>query len=108
MKQPTHQTKTKSEAQSKAQSGTATFQKRGVTPKSQNISEWYTDVIVQSEMADYSPVRGSIVYRPLGYAVWEYIQAALNERFKKMEIENTYFPLLIPESLLTKEKEHVE
>src|SRR3989344_5735753 len=100
MKQVTQQPKTKSEG--------ATFQKRGVTPKSQNISEWYTDVIVQSEMADYSPVRGSIVYRPLSYAVWEYIQAALNERFKKMEIENTYFPLFIPESLLTKEKEHIE
>lgn len=85
-----------------------TFQKRGLTPKSQDMSAWYTDVVVNSEMADYSPVRGCIVYRPLSYAIWERIQHAMDAKFEPMGIQNSYFPLFIPESFLKKEAEHVE
>lgn len=84
------------------------FEKRGVTKKSENISDWYTDVIVKSQMADYSPVRGCIVYRPLSYSIWESIQQDMNVRFKEMDIENSYFPLFIPEEFLSREKEHVK
>lgn len=84
------------------------FDKRGVTKKSENISDWYTDVIVKSGMADYSPVKGCIVYRPLSYSIWEVIQKEMDKKFKEMDIENSYFPLFIPESFLKKEKEHVE
>lgn len=87
---------------------TAAFQKRGITPKSQDISAWYTDVVVQSGMADYSPVRGCIVYRPLSYAIWERVQHSMDAKFAPMGIENSYFPLFIPESFLKKEAQHVE
>lgn len=95
-------------AHEKKSQGNKTFLKRGITPKSEDISAWYTDVIVKSGMADYSPVRGSIVYRPLSYGVWEGIQREMDRRFVQMDIENSYFPLFIPESFLQKEKEHVE
>ena len=90
------------------QSAGSTFQKRGLTPKSQDMSAWYTDVIVNSGMADYSPVRGCIVYRPLSYAIWERVQRLMDEKFEPMGIENSYFPLFIPESFLKKEAQHVE
>ncbi|MDQ3099182.1 MAG: proline--tRNA ligase [bacterium] len=85
-----------------------TFEKKGVTKKSDNMSEWYTDVITKSEMADYSPVRGCIVYRPLSYAVWENVQKFLDAKLKEQGCENSYFPLFIPESFLKKEASHVE
>jgi prolyl-tRNA synthetase len=85
-----------------------TFEKKGVTKKSENMSEWYTDVITKSEMADYSPVRGCIVYRPLSYAVWENVQKFLDAKIKAMDCENSYFPIFIPESLLKREASHVE
>ncbi len=85
-----------------------TFEKRGVTKKSENVSDWYVDVIVKSGMADYSPVKGCIVYRPLSYSVWESIRVEMDKKFRKMGIENCYFPLFIPESLLKKEQHHVE
>jgi prolyl-tRNA synthetase len=84
------------------------FEKKGVTKKSENMSDWYVDVITKSEMADYSPVRGCIVYRPLSYAVWENIQKFLDTKLKEMGCENCYFPLFIPESFLKKEASHVE
>jgi prolyl-tRNA synthetase len=76
--------------------------------KAENFDEWYTQVILKSEVADYSPVSGCVVYRPMGYAIWENIQKATDALFKKDGIENTYFPLFIPERLLKKEAEHVE
>jgi prolyl-tRNA synthetase len=85
-----------------------TFEKKGVTKKSENMSDWYIDVITKSEMADYSPVRGCIVYRPLSYAVWENIQKFLDAKLKDQGCENSYFPLFIPESFLKKEASHVE
>jgi prolyl-tRNA synthetase len=79
-----------------------------ITPRSEDDARWYTDVITQSQMADYSPVKGCMVIRPLGYAVWEAIQKELDARFKETGHQNAYFPLFIPESFLHKEAEHVE
>jgi prolyl-tRNA synthetase len=76
--------------------------------KSENMSDWYTDVILQAQLADYSPVKGFPVLRPYGYAIWEGIQAALDAKLKELGCQNSYFPLLIPESFLKKEAQHVE
>ena len=79
-----------------------------ITPQSEDFSAWYIDVIRKAELADYSPVKGCMVIRPYGYAIWEHIQQDLDARFKATGHVNAYFPLFIPESLLTKEAEHVE
>ncbi|MBU1108294.1 MAG: proline--tRNA ligase [Candidatus Riflebacteria bacterium] len=79
-----------------------------VTPKSEDISRWYTDVVLKARMADYSPVKGCMIIRPYGYALWENIQKILDAEFKRLGHQNAYFPLFIPESFLTKEAEHVE
>ena len=79
-----------------------------ITPRSEDFSQWYTDVIKQTELCDYAPVRGCMIIRPYGYAIWERIQAEMDQRFKETGAENVYFPMLIPESLLLKEAEHVE
>ncbi|MCE2539494.1 MAG: proline--tRNA ligase [Acidobacteria bacterium] len=79
-----------------------------ITPQSEDFSRWYTDVIRRAELADYSPVKGSMVIRPYGYAIWELVQAGLDRRFKETGHVNAYFPLFIPESLLRKEAAHVE
>jgi prolyl-tRNA synthetase len=79
-----------------------------VTPRSEDYSRWYTDVIQRAELADYAPVRGCMVIRPYGYALWENIQSALDRRFKATGHVNAYFPLFIPMSFLRKEQEHVE
>ena len=85
-----------------------TNQVKEITPMAVDFPQWYTDVISKTEMVDYSPVKGFMVIRPYGYAIWELIQGAYDKRFKETGHENMYFPLLIPESLLTKEAEHVE
>ena len=79
-----------------------------ITPRSEDFSRWYTDVIRRAELADYSPVKGNMVIRPYGYAIWELLQAGLDRRFKATGHVNAYFPLFIPESLLRKEAAHVE
>jgi len=79
-----------------------------VTKRSVDYSEWYTDVILKAELADYSPVKGCMVIRPYGYAIWENIQAVLDRKFKETGHSNAYFPLFIPYSFLQKEAEHVE
>ncbi len=79
-----------------------------ITPRSQDFSRWYLDVVRRAELADYSPVKGCMVIRPYGYAIWELIQRALDARIKATGHVNAYFPLFIPESLLKKEAEHVE
>src|SRR5216110_2156555 len=79
-----------------------------ITPRSQDFSKWYLDVVRRAELADYSPVKGCMVIRPYGYAIWELIQLALDGRIKATGHVNAYFPLFIPNSLLTKEAEHVE
>src|ERR671913_1678274 len=79
-----------------------------ITKQSVDFSKWYLDVVRKAELADYSPVKGFMVIRPYGYAIWELIQQQLDQRFKATGHVNAYFPLLIPESLLLKEAEHVE
>jgi prolyl-tRNA synthetase len=79
-----------------------------ITPQSQDFGRWYLDVVRRAELADYSPVKGCMVIRPYGYAIWELMQQALDRRFKETGHVNAYFPLFIPESLLMKETEHVE
>ena len=79
-----------------------------ITPRSEDFSRWYTDVVRRAELADYSPVKGCMVIRPYGYAIWELIQQGLDRRIKATGHVNAYFPLFIPESLLSKEAEHVE
>ena len=74
----------------------------------EDFPKWYTDVILKTELVDYGPVKGTMVIRPYGYAIWENIQRELNVRFKKTGAKNAYFPLLIPQSYLMKEAEHVE
>jgi len=76
--------------------------------RSENFAEWYNQIVLKAEMADYSPVRGCMVVRPYGWALWENIQQALDMRFKETGHVNAAFPLLIPKSFLEKEKEHVE
>src|SRR5258706_10373971 len=78
-----------------------------ITPRKDDYARWYTDVILQSQMADYSPVKGCMVIRPLGYALWEGMQRELDARFKETGHENAYFPLFIPQSFLQKEAQHV-
>jgi prolyl-tRNA synthetase len=79
-----------------------------ITPRSEDFSRWYLDVVRRAELADYSPVKGCMVIRPYGYAIWEHIQQVLDQRIKATGHVNAYFPLFIPEGLLTREKEHVE
>lgn len=79
-----------------------------ITPASVDYSRWYTDVVQAAELADYAPVKGCMVIRPYGYALWENIQQALDKRFKATGHKNAYFPLFIPESFIKKEAEHVE
>src|SRR4030043_432880 len=79
-----------------------------LTLQSEDFSEWYNQVILRAELADYAPVRGGMVVRPYGWAIWENIQKALDERFKATGHVNAAFPLLIPKSFMEKEKEHVE
>ncbi len=79
-----------------------------LTPRSEDFSAWYNEVVLRAELADYSPVRGSMVIRPWGYGIWENMQRALDDMFKASGHENAYFPLLIPMSFIEREKEHVE
>ena len=79
-----------------------------ITPREVDMGKWYSEICLKAELMDYSKVKGFIIYRPYGYAIWENIQAYLDAEFKKTGHQNVYMPMLIPESLLTKEKEHVE
>ncbi|KAK4571508.1 hypothetical protein RGQ29_030083 [Quercus rubra] len=81
---------------------------RVITPRSQDFNAWYLDVIANAELADYGPVRGTMVIRPYGYAIWEAIQEYLNVRFKETGHSNMYFPQFIPYSFIEKEASHVE
>ncbi len=79
-----------------------------LTPRNENFSDWYNQVVLKAELADYAPVRGCMVVRPYGWSLWENIQQALDQRFKATGHTNAAFPLFIPMSFLEKEKEHVE
>ena len=79
-----------------------------ITSMEEDFAQWYTDVVKKAELIDYSSVKGCMIIKPAGYAIWENIQKELDRRFKETGVENVYMPLFIPESLLQKEKDHVE
>ena len=79
-----------------------------ITPRDVDFAQWYTDVIRKTDMVDYAPVRGCMVIKPYGYGIWELIQKHLDAKFKETGHENVYMPMLLPESLLMKEADHVE
>ena len=82
---------------------------KGITVrKEEDMPEWYSQVVLKSELADYSPVKGCLVIRPYGYAIWEHIQATFNKQLKELGIKNAYFPLFIPESFFSREAEHAK
>jgi prolyl-tRNA synthetase len=80
----------------------------GITKRCDDYSTWYTDIVMKAELADYAPVKGCMVIRPYGYAIWENIRTILDKMIKDTGHSNAYFPLFIPESFMTKEAEHVE
>ena len=88
--------------------GLMEFEKKEITKKSEDFSRWYTSVILKAELADYAPVKGCMVIRPYGYALWEGVQKYLDKAIKDSGVQNAYFPLFIPYSFLEKEKEHVK
>lgn len=79
-----------------------------ITSMEEDFAQWYTDVVKKAELVEYSSIRGCMILRPLGYAIWENIQKQLDAEFKATGVENVYMPMFIPESLLQKEKDHVE
>ncbi len=79
-----------------------------ITSRDEDFAKWYTDIVKKAELADYSGVKGCMVIRPYGYAIWELMQADMDRRFKETGHENVYMPMFIPESLLQREKDHVE
>ncbi len=79
-----------------------------ITPKGDDYSQWYLDVVLKADMADYGPVKGCMIIKPYGYAVWEHMQRDMDRRIKETGHVNAYFPLFVPKSLLEREKEHVE
>ncbi len=81
---------------------------KAITPRATDYSQWYLDIIAAADLSDYSPVKGCMVIKPYGYQLWERIQNVLDAKFKYVGVSNAYFPMLIPERLLTREKEHVE
>jgi prolyl-tRNA synthetase len=81
---------------------------QGLTKQSDDFAAWYNEIVQRAELADYSPVRGCMVIRPYGYAIWENMQRALDDMFKATGHQNAYFPLLIPQSFIEREKAHVE
>ena len=79
-----------------------------ITSKEEDFSQWYIDIIMKTELADYAPIKGCMVIRPYGFTLWENMQFLLDKRFKETGHSNAYFPIFIPEKLLQKEAEHVE
>ena len=79
-----------------------------ITSMNVDFAQWYTDIVKKAELADYSSVKGCVVYEPYGYAIWENIQREMDKRFKKLGVQNVSMPLMIPESLLQKEKDHID
>lgn len=79
-----------------------------ITPRNEDYSQWYLDVIAVADLAEYGPVRGCMIIKPYGYAIWEEVQKILDKKFKETGVQNAYFPLFIPERLLKKEEAHVE
>ncbi len=91
-----------------AEKATEKAVEKKITPRAEDYSQWYLDVIDAADLADYGPARGTMVIKPYGYALWERIQELLNKKFKATGVQNAYFPMLIPERLLKREGDHVE
>ena len=83
------------------------FTKKALPKKSDNISQWYNQLVLEAGLADYGPAKGTMIFRPYGFGIWENVQKAMDVEIKAKGVENAYFPMFIPESLLRKEKEHV-
>src|SRR5690606_23030007 len=81
---------------------------KGIMSRSEDYSQWYNDLVIKADLAEYSAVRGCMVIKPYGYAIWERMQATLDKRFKETGHSNAYFPLFIPKSFFSKEASHVE
>ena len=81
---------------------------KDLTKRADNYSQWYNDLVVKADLAEQSPVRGCMVIKPYGYAIWEKMQQQLDRMFKETGVQNAYFPLFIPKSFLCREAEHVE
>src|SRR5256884_9689738 len=81
---------------------------RVLAPRAEDLPRWYQDLIAKAELADNGPVRGTMVIRPAGYAIWERIQSEMDDRIKAAGAQNAYFPLFIPEAYLHREAQHVE
>src|SRR5436305_5858157 len=81
---------------------------KGIISKEEDYSQWYNDLVIKADMAEYSPVRGCMVIKPYGYAIWEKMVAVLDKMFKDTGHSNAYFPLFIPKSFLSKEAAHIE
>ena len=81
---------------------------KNLTKRSENYSQWYNELVVKADLAEQSDVRGCMVIKPYGYAIWEKLQHILDGKFKETGVQNVYFPMLIPKSFLSKEAEHVE
>ena len=79
-----------------------------ITDMEVDFPQWYTDVVKKADLTAYSSLKGCMIIRPYGYAIWELLQRQLDDRFKETGVENVYMPMFIPESLLQKEKDHVE
>ena len=79
-----------------------------ITSMQEDFAQWYTDVVKKAELIDYSSIKGCMIIKPAGYALWENIQTELDRRFKETGVQNVYMPMFIPENLLNKEKDHVE
>jgi len=82
--------------------------KESITPREQDYSQWYLDVIDAADLAEHGPVRGTMIIKPNGYSLWEKVQSVLDARFKELDVQNVYFPMFIPQSFLMKEEKHVE
>ena len=81
---------------------------KAITPQLEDYSQWYLDIVEAADLAENSSVRGCMVIKPYGYALWENIQKSLDEKFKETGVENAYFPIFIPKSFFEREAEHVE
>lgn len=106
IKSKTHESSAKAEFMAKGQNDSQ-FVKE-IADMNENFPQWYTDVVLKTQLVDYGPVKGTMVIRPYGYEIWEHIQEELDKRFKATGHKNAYFPMLIPYSFLVKEADHVE
>src|SRR3989338_4981322 len=84
------------------------MEEKKITSRAEDYNQWYLDVIAVADLAEHSPVKGCMVIKPYGYAIWEMMQKVLDQKFKDKGVENAYFPLFIPESFLKREENHVE